>query len=320
MDFPDFVRVIKKAWNCRTSEEDIVNQMFCSVADPAGITSKEGEQYHIGKSSVSKILTKDDVFIPDEILEAVNRDYVRAKMPDYFNRYIIPNLGKDKLEIIKADLKELVYKEEHNSGHVSVSCEEIEEIDNFNSLSEILVKLFQQVMANESARKQERTRIKKLKNRPLKKEKMPEHPTLDESKYVKALFEVYSEKTGQEIMEEESLESYGSLENHFNRQRNDFYSAEYVRHICREIYSAEDEDPFDTLAQDIYDSIIDTYERDYPLGMDRLSSVLDKAVDVKHTGSILVDETKWIASSQKKGICHILVNDSKLDGWVGKKL
>lgn len=49
---------------------------------------------------------------------------------------------------------------------------------------------------------------------------------------------------------------------------------------------------------------------------DRLKAVLDRITIISLTKSALINVVGLIGNLEKKGICHILVNDEKIKSWV----
>lgn len=49
---------------------------------------------------------------------------------------------------------------------------------------------------------------------------------------------------------------------------------------------------------------------------DRLKAVLDRITTISLTKSALINVVGLIGNLEKKGICHILVNDEKIKSWV----
>lgn len=134
--------------------------------------------------------------------------------------------------------------------------------------------------------------------------------------YINALCEVYAEKIDQEVTSD-SIDSLPPLyRRHFAEQRKAYYSAESVHHSVREIFS-DGEQQFGALKDDAYDGIEPTYYDDkYATGYDRLRAVLEKITSTTLTKSALVNIIGLISNLEKKGICHMLVNDERIRSWV----
>lgn len=59
-----------------------------------------------------------------------------------------------------------------------------------------------------------------------------------------------------------------------------------------------------------------TYRKRYDTGYDRLIAVLEKITNTSLDLSTLVQIRNLIGNMEKKGICHILVNEGTIKAWV----
>lgn len=139
----------------------------------------------------------------------------------------------------------------------------------------------------------------------------------DELKYITALLKVYSEAEKHSILNIEELKKYKKWSEHLDRQRKDYYSTETIRRGVRDLFTGNGE--FVVFEDEIFDGIIDTYEDDYESGIKRLRAVLNQAAHVSVQKSLLSSKLNWIGSGEKKGMCHMLINDDKLEGWIHEK-
>ncbi len=134
-----------------------------------------------------------------------------------------------------------------------------------------------------------------------------------EMPYISALLEAYSDELKVKIDTAKSLEAYGHYFKHLNRQRKDYYSAETIRRFVRDTLT--DSQQFDILKEEIYNGIIDTHEQKYDSGYKRLVEDLKQASVTNTSKSMLDSKLHCIGNSERKGVCHMLVNDEKLR-WV----
>lgn len=142
--------------------------------------------------------------------------------------------------------------------------------------------------------------------------------TLDpqELPYINALCEVYAEKLNRVVTPETIDTLDTNLRRHYSEQRKAYYSAESIQRSMREVF-ADGEKQFDVLKSDAYDGISDTYLDDrYHTGYERLMAVLDKITNITLNKSSLINVIGLIGNLEKKGICHILVNDDVIKSWV----
>ncbi len=145
---------------------------------------------------------------------------------------------------------------------------------------------------------------------------IPDEPNQTEMVYVKALMAAYSEKEGVIIVSREELKKHKDLEDNFSRQRKSYYAAESVRESLRDTFQEKDQKEFDNFKKDIYDGVIDVVEDDHKDGYSRLNKTLIQAASLP-LNSLISMIPGWITPEVKKGVCHMLVNDKKIE-WVKK--
>lgn len=143
--------------------------------------------------------------------------------------------------------------------------------------------------------------------------------TPEELPYVNALCEIYAEKLGLSLgkvtPDTISTTLPKNLLHHYSSQRKAYYQAEFVKHMARETFSDGDKQ-FTTLKEDAFAGIEDAYYDDYSTGYDRLKAVLERITTISLTKSALINVVGLIGNLEKKGICHILVNDDIIKSWV----
>ena len=138
----------------------------------------------------------------------------------------------------------------------------------------------------------------------------------EEMNYITALLEAYSEEIGTKVDTIDILKQYETYFKHFNRQRKDYYCVETIRRFLRD--TTTDTKQFDVLKDEIYDGIIDIHEQDYENGYKRLIADLQHATVINTSKCLLDSKLHCIGNNERKGTCHMLVNDNKLR-WVDEK-
>lgn len=101
----------------------------------------------------------------------------------------------------------------------------------------------------------------------------------------------------------------------FSSQRKAYYAAESVRRSVRDAIDDGDHQ-FELLEDEAYAGIEETYWSDYKNGHKRLNAVFGQITSVAWNKSALFYITNLIGALEKKGICHILVNNEKIGSWV----
>lgn len=138
----------------------------------------------------------------------------------------------------------------------------------------------------------------------------------EELTYINALLEAYSEELKMNINTIEALKAYKTYFKHLNRQRKDYYSVETIRRFVRDTLT--DTQQFEVLKEEIYNGIIDTHEKNYDSGYQRLVADLQQASQTNTSKSMLDSKLHCIGNSERKGACHMLVNDNRIR-WVNEE-
>lgn len=148
---------------------------------------------------------------------------------------------------------------------------------------------------------------------------VPEEVESEELIYVKELLAAYADAEKIPEMSKESLDLYPKYKSDFGRRRKDYYAAETIRRASRDVFGDRDPDQFSILKDETYDGVIDVHSQDYPHGVARLNAVMSQAAAIPVNKCILSRMPNWIGASEKKGVCHILVNDRRIKGWVSNE-
>lgn len=145
----------------------------------------------------------------------------------------------------------------------------------------------------------------------------PPEPEAHEIKYVSELLAAYADAEGIDELTKEDLLKHKKYKNDLERRRKDYYSAESIRRGARDVFGNNDSNQFDALKNETYDGIIDVHSQDFSHGYERLNSVMAQASVINVNKCLISRLPNWIGNSEKKGVCHILVNDGRLK-WVTK--
>ena len=313
-DFPFFFTELRKT-TTKLSQEEFFNILFQGVIDQARLKGNDGELYSIEKSSISRIL-KNKQPLSEVLVEAIQHDSMRTILPTYFMEELCPLLNSMLINNLLDSLKDKIEKDSQISKIDRISFLKGIELcyEDKKGLPSIISTLFIYTVSLYAKSKASKD-IKKRKTTRLPIEKISEQiDTESEGRYLNALLEVFSEKDGKEYTQQNIGSSDFAYKDTIQRHRRDFFSAKCVERNCRDVYP-KDENQFNVFKDEIYDGIIDKYEEDYESGFKRLSEVLSQVTKVEIGKSVLMKETVWIGASERKGTCHILVNDGKLKGW-----
>jgi len=145
--------------------------------------------------------------------------------------------------------------------------------------------------------------------------KLPVDIAPTELPYVEELFAAYAQAEHKGSVTKDMLPQMPTkYERNFTEQRENYYNAESIRRSVREVFSGG-EDDFNRLKDDTYDGVSDTCWDDYEHGYARLVAVLKQVSQITLSKSYLAQISNWIGNSEKKGVCHMLVNDGRIH-WV----
>lgn len=136
-----------------------------------------------------------------------------------------------------------------------------------------------------------------------------------EQGYVTELFAAYTDAEKTVNITSDTLPSYPRYQRNYEEQRKNYYNAESIRRSVREVFAEEGSDQFEILKEDMYDGVSTTCDQDFDNGYTRLLEVLKQASGITVSKSLLSNIPNWIGNSEKKGVCHMLVNDGKIR-WV----
>ena len=151
---------------------------------------------------------------------------------------------------------------------------------------------------------------------------LPHHFTLEnliincDLPYVVELLKVYSKLSGVPIKSIENLKIYPKYEKHLSEQSKCYYSAEAMRRSVRDLFT-DGEEHFNILKDEIFESIYETYV-DLTLedGYERLKNVLEIVTKANLNSTILLNIKGLVTIKERKGICHILVNERRIKSWM----
>lgn len=134
--------------------------------------------------------------------------------------------------------------------------------------------------------------------------------------YIRALYEAYAQKLEKDTFTADDVSFLPKrYAENYKEQRMAYYSAVSIERSVRDIFD-DGEDEFGRLKEDAWHGINTTYWKDHDDGYARLNAVLEKITSTTLDSSVLSQMRNLIGNLEKKGICHILVNDGVIESWV----
>lgn len=313
-----YVEKVKKAWKGGISDMDLITLLYGTIAIPADLKDKNGEIISCSKTTASEIMNRKAN--AHRSIKGYSQDeVVKSQIESVFKKQVVDRLLPSMIAGLIVELSQEIT----NSDILPDRKTELIGLAKQETLAKFLAEAYlESLIPNnkiadtpDSANADEEEDPDAYKKHPLDTIFTPESVTKSEQPYVYALLKAYGDAENGTEITLELLDSYPRYKQHFQRQRDDYFAAEAVRRGTRDFYSENDPDQFQVLKDEIYDGIIDIYEDDWENGLIRIRKVLAQASKVAVARCWLSRDTDWIGNSQKKGVCHILVNDGRLKGW-----
>ncbi|MBS5544373.1 MAG: hypothetical protein KHX49_00200 [Lachnospiraceae bacterium] len=302
----------------------IAKVLFEPIVSLDGVVNRVGNLYVID-SKYAKAWYEQTTDIPENIKQAATRQNLLDNIGAYFNDNIIDEVvSETKAAAMYSALIRLI----RNSDLADDLRDELFQLYDSGELPDFLGRAFlYSLIADNTIRSSDepfeavdediRT-FKEIIKRNHKKPKSiapPKEIEDHEIGYVRELYRVYEQISGQEYARPEDLDAEPKLKKNFNRQRKDYYLAETIHRELRDTIRLDEEEGFNLLKDEVYDGVITTCEKDYDTGMDRMTAVMEHATEVPLSYNLQDRMLDWIGPGEKKGVCHMLVNDNRI-GWM----
>jgi hypothetical protein len=144
---------------------------------------------------------------------------------------------------------------------------------------------------------------------------VPKEPSNEEMEYIAQLLAAYAEAEGIPELSQAQIGRYQRYNNDLRQRRKEYYAAETIRRGTREVFKEDDFEKFEMLKEETYEGIFDVHSKSYPNGYERLLEVMLKVSSIQINKCPLSKLPEWIGAKEKKGVCHILVNEGTIQ-WV----
>jgi hypothetical protein len=125
-------------------------------------------------------------------------------------------------------------------------------------------------------------------------------------RYVTHLLDAYAEHKSEASATLDDLKKWETLRDHFKRSREAFYHAESLRVFVRD---KVEPGTFESLQEEVYLGVADTYSGEYADGYARVVSVTNTAQGLALDAHPLAAST---FPSDRRGVCHQLANEDRL--------
>ena len=308
--YAEFHKIIKTYLAKNMSDVNVAELLLDAIILQSDLSNKAGDPFVIEKHTISKIINRS-INIPLKIKNAASFQDVIDNAPGYFKKNVVPKLSKGIESKVIKEITNLIDIDDNVPVEIKQQLKKnaaVSEISFF--LADVLLYTVKINNRKSEIPKQEMT----YKNKPLPEASVPKEIQTRELPYVTAILKAYGDKEKKEFNKEDLKSSL--YHDNFNRHRKSYFNAEYLDRKSRDAYSGEEPAPFEVLKEETYNGVIDTWDMDYSDGYARLNNVMAQASQIRVDSCLLSKETSWITNDVKKGVCHMLVNDEKIKGWV----
>lgn len=315
--FSRVVSELKTSWrDSSIADPDLIELLYDAVAMPSNLSNKDGDTITVSKSQASKIMNRQKGGNVLKIIRDHSSDkVVLDSINEYFQKNVLNRLLSGGEDDLIHHLTQTINKDNEISGK---KRQEMLALAQKNTLADFLASVYIYSLSRNNVdpnRSQlSGDELGEYKKHPLKLLPVPEEVATFEQIYLRALLEVYGQAEKVVGFAQDMLPAHSNHNQHFKEQRTYYFAAEAVRRGTRDIYSEESQ--FEILKDETYEGVKEVWEESYKNGMARLRKVMSQASATRVDRCWLTRDTDWIGNPQKKGVCHFLVNECRLKGWV----
>lgn len=325
--FATYTKNLKVALAESMSDEDLVRVLLNCILSKIPLKNRNGNPFDISKSLASDYLRRERP-IPKDIRNSASA--VEDSAEQYFADNIIPLINPVHLgDLVDAQTTLL-----QNDSSIAKKAKS-ELLASSNSAPTVyLSKLYLFALTRPNKEKKPQgapvASSKKftmddvdLVNQKLALMKAPERliPPDDvadeELRYISELLAAYADALGRDVLTQSNLSDpkLQRFQKDFSKQRKDFYAAETIRRASRDSLATYGIEAFQSLKDETYAGIEDMLDNYYENGFLRLKAVMERVGILTLSKSMLLKIPNWVGIEERKGICHFLVNDGKVQ-WV----
>lgn len=255
--------------------------------------------------------------IQQAIKDEVEKDGVLQQIIDHFQYTVIPHSFSVPL---RDEAIELIAELVKSSDLSQIRIERYLQLFHEKKYSEFLGRVFQRALLGDNVQKMPPPEIQIYPYSGIMQYTYPSSGVIPmrvknkEHIYVHQLFAVYENLSGVIIRYPRDLEAI-HFRAHFDMQRKMYYKAENVHQAYLDQLMENEIDPFEILKEEIYDATYEVRNQIYHDPFEKLNAVLQYVTTVPISSNIDYLFHGCIGPGEKKGICHMLVNEEKMK-WI----
>lgn len=312
--FATYVNEIKVACANPGGNDWLIGLLFDSIVKPTCLEDKNGELLMVTKSFASELVNRKRN-VPKKIKKASCESCVTESIEKYFEEKVVSELQPTAKSTLIHKINTLLSEDPAISD---LDKTRIGALADLSTIAAFLAQSFLLVLTvpNKIKQNKAKTSKKQVSTTELEEISIPSEISVTENNYTTALFAAYGQAEGINDFTKDMLEHYPRHKSNFADQRKYYYAAEAVRRGTRDLYSKKEKDQFEVLKSEMYEGVIETWEDDAKNGIERMRHVLTQATSTSLDKCRICRDTEWVGNSQRKGVCHFLVEDGRLKGWV----
>lgn len=318
--FSTYFLALRDAWKGSIANDKLITTLYEIIGDSLQLENRKGDSIGCSPSTASRIKRRLENAHGTITAHCKDASVSESIVKD-FAKVIIPRLQESKIDLLVQNLMTAIRRSRCSKSTI----ERLEKLSVERPPTTFLARALQESLSwpnrlSNSQKQEPMPQEESLSTFPKYNGKIdPEVPSKiaeDEMPYVRALVRVYGEEENAEFVSADEIEEFPRYKRHLLRQRRDYYSAEFIRRCMRDAYKAEGDNQFEILEEEVFNGIIDIHERKFDTGRQRLDEVLTHAANLNMDGVWVNHNTDWIRTYVKKGVCHVLVNNRRIRGWL----
>lgn len=312
--FATVLAELKAFWADTIADPDLINLLYDAVAEPVGLTNKNGEPITVAKGTASKIMKRLPGGNPNRSIRSKSADdKVLASIEEYFKRNVVKRLLKgcedDLIERLKAIIND-------DAGISKAKKQELLENAQKDKLAMFLASVYLYSLSRDNVLHDSSSTKPITATTELEVIPLPTGITGVEGSYTDALLAAYGQAEGIKNFTVDMLNTYPTHKENLSNQRKYYFAAEAVRRGTRDLYGTKEKDQFEVLKDEMYEGVTEVWEDEAKNGLARMRKVMAQATKTSLDKCRICRDTEWVGNSQRKGVCHFLVGENRLKGWV----
>lgn len=312
--FATVLAELKTSWGDTIADPDLINLLYDSISEPVGLTNKNGEPITVTKGTASKIMNRQSGGNPHRSIRSKSADdRVIASIEEYFKKNVVKRLLKGSEDDLIERLKTII---NDDMGIAEIKKQEFLANAQKNTLALFLASVYLYSLSRDNVSSGDSGSKPITAATELEVIPIPTGITGVEGSYTDALLAAYGQVEGIKNFTVDMLDTYPTHKENFSNQRKYYFAAEAVRRGTRDLYGAKERDQFEVLKDEMYEGVTEVWEDEAKNGLARMRKVMAQATKTSLDKCRICRDTEWVGNSQRKGVCHFLVGENRLKGWV----